>query len=1062
MKRMGFSLLLLGMLLPLISLASPYGEKGKAVAFTQPDGSVLDLLIFGDEFYAVAETLDGYTVVFDHTAKAYVYAILSADGRKLLTTAQVAGTGDPQALNASKHLRINVAEQETQAHERVIRWDAGMGIRAQWESIKSTRRALETTSVDGIAMAPPAFTTVGAKAGLTLLIDFDDDPATVAQTNIQAFCNAANYTGYGNNGSVRQYFFDNSNGQLDYTNVVTVYIRIPNSLHPKSWYNDTSKDCGEQANLLIHDAIMIMTNLPNYNTEILPTLNNLTVDGANQVIACNVFYAGGNGGVWSFGLWPHSWSLYSAGAQYLSPGGKKVYKYQITNIGASLELGTFCHENGHMLCGFPDIYDYGYDSIGGAGMFCLMNSGGHGANPVQICAYLKRASGWATTVELNTNSLLTAEVSSSGANFNRFYRYAKPGVATEYYLVENRQPAGRDANLPAGGVAIWHIDERGNRDNQSTNYSSTTNHYEVSLMQADNLWHFQKNSNSGDSKDLYYSGNTAAGYTNRFSDSTAPSARWWDGSTSGVNFVNFSATGTTMTFNVGAAVSIVVNPQSRTNNPGTSASFTVTVTGTTPLYYQWQKNATNIVAATTATYTIASVVTGDAGDYRCLVSNAVNAVTSEVASLTVTTAVSITGDPQSRTNDSGTSASFTVTATGSAPLYYQWQKNATNIVSATNMTYPIASVVIGDAGDYRCRVSNMVNAVTSGVASLTVIASPEFVPLGVQTAFVGTVKTVTVSATGYPAPALALQGTTASSGYGFTPGTGQLSYTPPQVDTGSQTFTFTASNSLGVATQVVNVTVNGAPVGGGMETFDNFTPVSSTYVSGTFAGQDGSVWTYANVRGDIPIAGKTPTIRNRRAAAYIRSGAISGGVASLTFKYRNPFNATAMNNKVYVIGQNSTYIGTVTAVPSTTNEVLTFTANSVNVAGNFTLLFTNTTSTAVIAIDDIPWTGYSGPVFSALGAQSATAGVAKVFAVSARGAPTPTLALQGTTASSGYSFILGTGQLNYTPPQADEGTRTFTFTASNSAGVATQVVTVTVSKKMATVTLQNMAQFYDG
>ena len=43
-------------------------------------------------------------------------------------------------------------------------------------------------------------------------------------------------------------------------------------------------------------------------------------------------------------------------------GGKKVYKYQITNIGSSLALGTFCHENGHMLCGFPDIYDYGYDS----------------------------------------------------------------------------------------------------------------------------------------------------------------------------------------------------------------------------------------------------------------------------------------------------------------------------------------------------------------------------------------------------------------------------------------------------------------------------------------------------------------------------------------------------------------------------------------------------------------------------------------------------------------------------------------------------------------------------
>jgi hypothetical protein len=46
-------------------------------------------------------------------------------------------------------------------------------------------------------------------------------------------------------------------------------------------------------------------------------------------------------------------------------------------------------------------------------------------------------------------------------------------------------------------------------------------------MQADNLWHLQNNSNSGDSKDLYYLGNTAAGYSNLFSDSTSPGARWW-------------------------------------------------------------------------------------------------------------------------------------------------------------------------------------------------------------------------------------------------------------------------------------------------------------------------------------------------------------------------------------------------------------------------------------------------------------------------------------------------------------------------------------------------------
>jgi hypothetical protein len=63
-------------------------------------------------------------------------------------------------------------------------------------------------------------------------------------------------------------------------------------------------------------------------------------------------------------------------------------------------------------------------------------------------------------------------------------------------------------------------------------------------------------------------------------------------------------------------------------------------------------------------------------------------------------------------------------------------------------------------------------------------------------------------ASGSPAPTLALQSQTASSGFGFTPGTGVLSYTPPQADGGAtQTFTFTASNSAGVATQTVSVAV---------------------------------------------------------------------------------------------------------------------------------------------------------------------------------------------------------------------------------------------------------------
>lgn len=539
------------------SVSAPFD---KTIVFTQPDGAAIKLAGKGDEFHADFETMDGYTVVFDHVNRAYVYAELSADGTRLEGSGLVVGRDAPQARGLAKHLRADPKVVRAQAAERFKRWDAGTRNSARWRERKAALRSLDAaTAASPAALAPPSFTTTGTKVGLCLLIDFDDDPATIPHADIIDFCNGDDYTGYGNNGSVKKYYQDNSNNLLTYTNIVTVYIRIPNTLHPKSYYNDTTLDCGDQANLLIRDAVAILKALPNYATEIAPAFSHLTLDGSGYVQACNVYYAGGNGGVWAYGLWPHSWSLYNVGAQELA-SGISLYNYQVTNIGGSLELGTFCHENGHMLCGYPDIYDYGYDSVGGAGMFCLMNNGGHGDNPVQICAYLKRASGWATTLELNSDSDLTASVTASaGAGFNTFYRYVKPGVATEYYLVENRQMTGRDANIRASGVAVWHIDELGNKDNQSLAYNSSHLNYEVTLVQADNLWHFQNNINSGDASDLYYSGNTASGYLNHLSDGTSPNARWWDGSASGINFGPFSANGSTMTFSVQPAVLMILS-----------------------------------------------------------------------------------------------------------------------------------------------------------------------------------------------------------------------------------------------------------------------------------------------------------------------------------------------------------------------------------------------------------------------------------------------------------------------------------------------------------------------
>ena len=576
---------LLGLLALMLASQLCGAPFARFVDFTQPDGTRIKLWGEGDEFSAVFETQDGYTVIFDPAAKAYAYASLSADGNTLVATPLQVGAGDPLSLGLTTHLRLNPTAATALAAEKYALWDQGLEVSRRWAELKALRRTTSKLATDtGPALAPPSSTTTGSRVGLCLLIDFDDDPATVPRADIVDYCNGDAYTGYGNNGSVKKYFQDVSNNLLTYTNVVTIYIRIPNSLHAKSYYNDTSKNCGVQGNLLIRDAIAIMKALPNYASEILPTFSTLTVDGSNNILACNVFYAGTNGGAWNYGLWPHSWSLYSVGAQELSAGGKNVYRYQITDIGSSLALGTFCHENGHMLCGFPDLYDYTVprDSAGGAGVFCLMGYGGYDYNPVQPCAYLKRAAGWATVTELTSASALTASLTASaGANFNHFYRYQKPGVTTEYYLFENRQNAGRDADLPAAGIAAWHIDELGDRDNQSMVPNSSHLNYECTLVQADNLWHFQNNTGYGDSQDLYYLGNAATAYTNQLTDSTSPAAHWWDGTLSALNAHDFSASADTMTFVIGVL------------DPGNPTDFAAVSASTSQINISWTRNPAN-------------------------------------------------------------------------------------------------------------------------------------------------------------------------------------------------------------------------------------------------------------------------------------------------------------------------------------------------------------------------------------------------------------------------------------------------------------------------------------
>src|SRR6516162_6547971 len=150
------------------------------------------------------------------------------------------------------------------------------------------------------------------------------------------------------------------------------------------------------------------------------------------------------------------------------------------------------------------------------------------------------------------------------------------------------------------------------------------------------------------------------------------------------------------------APSIVTQPASQTVTVGQTATFSVTAFGTAPLSYQWWRNGTSISGATSATYTTATTTTSDSGSQVSVaVSNSTGSVTSNTATLTVNAAAvapSITTQPASQTVTVGQTATFSVTASGTAPLSYQWRKNGTSISGATSATYTTATTTTSDSG----------------------------------------------------------------------------------------------------------------------------------------------------------------------------------------------------------------------------------------------------------------------------------------------------------------------------------------------------------------------------
>ena len=249
-----------------------------------------------------------------------------------------------------------------------------------------------------------------------------------------------------------------------------------------------------------------------------------------------------------------------------------------------------------------------------------------------------------------------------------------------------------------------------------------------------------------------------AGDTNWVDNLILPVGPVWDSSL-------FSTTGVLKVSGSTTQVSIITEPPLLlTVDPGTPATFSVTLAGTEPWLLQWRKGGVDIPGATDLSYTIPSAVETDEGVYSVVITNGGAPVQSQNSTLVVNDTPQITAQPAALTvRNPGQSATLSVTATGATT--FTWRKDGQvvpNLGPNPNQLV-LSNLTEANQGTYVVEVGNAAGSVFSDDAVLeindaVVILVP---PQGFQVPR-GTVVTFTVSAAGTgPLSYQWFQGTTA-------------------------------------------------------------------------------------------------------------------------------------------------------------------------------------------------------------------------------------------------------------------------------------------------------------
>ena len=380
------------------------------------------------------KTADGTTVRAQLFGDEYAHYYLAADGRAYLQQAGIAIEADARQLHERAASR-RMALDKQRAHRQAIRKVGGAG------------KVYE-----------------GRKKGLIILVEYTD-VAFEPDHDRTLFTRIANEENYSEGyfvGSVSDYFKAQSGGifELDFDVVGPVTLA-----HEQAYYggNDRYGDDKAPEEMVIEacQAVDAEVDFSDYDW-----------DGDGEVDQVFILYAGlgeASGGDEDT-VWPHEWQL-SGANKSLTLDGVKIDTYACSSelTGYAFDwrgnatvtgidgIGTICHEFSHCL-GLPDMYDTNYRYYGMA-QWDLMDMGsynGDGFRPAGYTSYEKMLAGWLTPIEL-TGDMEVSQMKALSEGGEAYIIYNK-GHNEEFYLLENRQRTGWDADLLGEGLLIVHLD----------------------------------------------------------------------------------------------------------------------------------------------------------------------------------------------------------------------------------------------------------------------------------------------------------------------------------------------------------------------------------------------------------------------------------------------------------------------------------------------------------------------------------------------------------------------------------------------------------------------------